>query len=49
MATARRYLEPVHGRSTPISSERVREDLANINGYIEDVVVYMRNGSTASG
>ena len=41
MATARRYLEPVHGRPTTVSSERVREDAANINGYIEDAIVYV--------
>ena len=41
MAVARRYLEPVPGRSTPVSPDRVREDPAHIDAYIEDAVVYV--------
>ena len=41
MVAARRYLEPVPGRSTPVSPDRVREDPAHIDGHIEEAVVYV--------
>ena len=41
MAAARRYLEPVNGRSTSVAPDRVREDPAHINGYIDRAVEYV--------
>ena len=38
MAASRRYLEPV---PPPVSPDRVREDPAHIDGYIEDAIVYV--------
>ena len=35
-------MEPIHSRPTDaVSSERVREDPANIDGYIQDAFVYV--------
>ena len=41
MAAARRYLEPVNGLSIPVAPDRVREDPAHIDGYIDLAVEYM--------
>ena len=41
MAAARRYLEPIPGRSTPVSPERVREDPKLIDGHIDEAVIYV--------
>ena len=41
MATAKRYLEPVCGRSTPVSPDRVREDPVLIDGHIDEAVLYI--------
>ena len=41
MAAARRYLEPVTGHSAHVAPDRVREDLALIDGYIDRAVEYV--------
>ena len=41
MAAARRYLEPVVGRSTPVAARNVREEWNLIDGHIEEAAVYV--------
>ena len=41
MAAAKRYLEPVPGRSTPVSPDRVREDPALIDSHIDEAILYV--------